>query len=343
MESQRVITITTGTIVRVIGLVVLVGVLWTIRDIVLSLFTALLLAGLLYPLAEWAERYRMPKGLTVLVCYVLLFGALAAAFFLLIPALLDQTKQLLTVYGGGWDALQQALQAIRSFTERYGLTDNLESSLGAIQSGAGKAATTLYDVFTGLFGGIANLVIVVVLSFYIVIAAKEAKELFRWIIPEEHQEFSEQLVWRLIERLGAWLRGQLVLGLVIGVLAFIAYSIIGVPYPLLLALVAALLEFLPYVGPFIAAVPAVFLAFTVSPWHAVLTLIVFIVIQQAENHIIVPLVMRRAVGLNPVVSIVAFLIGARLFGVVGAVFAIPVATATQVAVSEWMRYRKTET
>lgn len=339
MEEPRVITFTTGAVLRVIGLVVLLGLLWTIRDIVLSVFTALLLAGLLYPLAEWAERYRIPKGLAVFVCYVALFGVLAAAFLLLIPAILDQARQLLTTYGGGWDALQQALDLVRRLTEQYGITDNLADSLASIPTQASRAASGLFGALTDLFGGLANIILVVVLSFYMVIASKEAKDLFRWIIPPQHQEFGEQLVWRVIERLGAWLRGQLVLGLLIGALCFVGYIVVGVPYPLLLALLAGVLEFLPYIGPFIAVVPAVFLAFTVSPWHAVATLVVFIIIQQLENHVVVPMVMRRAVGLNPVVSIVAFLIGVRLFGLVGAIFAIPVATAAHVAFSEWLRYR----
>ena len=136
------------------------------------------------------------------------------------------------------------------------------------------------------------------------------------------------------------MRGQLVLGLVIGVMYFVGFTLIGLPYAFLLAVFGGLLEFIPYVGPFLAAVPVLFLALTDSPWRAAIALIVIVLIQQTENNIIVPKIMQKAVGLNPIVSILAFMIGAKLFGIVGAIFAIPVATAISVVLTEGARFRQ---
>jgi predicted PurR-regulated permease PerM len=132
----------------------------------------------------------------------------------------------------------------------------------------------------------------------------------------------------------------LILGVVIGLLYFIIFSIIGLPYALLLALLGGLLEFIPYVGPLVAGIPAVIIAATISPLHLLFTVIAMVVIQQLENNVLVPKIMERAVGLNPIMSIVAVLIGAQLFGVVGALFAIPVATAISVVSVEFYQYRK---
>jgi predicted PurR-regulated permease PerM len=194
-----------------------------------------------------------------------------------------------------------------------------------------------------VFNGVAGFLIVLVLAFYIVVEDDAIKTLFVNVIPSEYQSFATQVAVRVIEKLGDWMRGQLLLGLIIGVLYFIGLIAVGVPYPLLLALFGGLVEFIPYIGPFISAIPVVFLAFTVSPMHAGLALIVIVVIQQLENNVIVPKVMQRAVGLNPIVSIIAFMVGAQLFGMIGAIFSIPVATGLSVAISEYHRWERSRT
>lgn len=342
MERPRVIEISTRTILNILGILVGLAVVWLIRDIVLSVFIALLLAGVLYPFAEWAERHRIPKGLAVFFVYILLAGLVIAVTGFLIPALLDQARLLEGSLGGTWGWLRDLIELARETVANAGLPVAAPASAadlaGQIQSAALRVFATLND----FVGAIANAVIVLVLSFYIIIEDRAAKELFKHIIPDPYQEFATRLVWQVVQKLGDWFRGQLVLSLVIAVCYFIAFSLLGVPYALLLALLAGLLEFIPYLGPFLAALPAVFLALTVSPLKAVAVLAIIILIQQAQNHILVPLVMRKAVGLNPVVSIVSFLVGAKLFGAVGAIFAIPVVTAAVVAWEEWARFRHSQ-
>ena len=131
------------------------------------------------------------------------------------------------------------------------------------------------------------------------------------------------------------MRGQLVLCLIIGLLSLIAFALLDVPYALLLAVISGLFEFVPYIGPILAGIPAALIAFTVSPTLGLATIGALVIIQQLENNLIVPKVMQKTVGLNPIVSIIAFLIGAKLFGVVGAIVSIPVAIAVEVAISEW--------
>jgi predicted PurR-regulated permease PerM len=243
-------------------------------------------------------------------------------------------------YSQSFDWLVGLREGIQGISDKYPFVHNLQASLGSLQEYFGQSVQGVLGYLTTLFGGLAGLVVVLVLAFYLIVEESAVKNLFRNLIPNEYQEMASDIIWQVINRLGDWLRGQLVLGLVIGGLYFVAFAIIGVPYPILLALFGGLLEFIPYVGPFIAAVPALILAASVSPLILVITLIAIVVIQQLENHLIVPKITQRSVGLNPIISILAVMIGGQTFGVVGALFAIPVATAASVVIFEFLRRRQ---
>lgn len=335
-STPTIISISTSTVLKTIAILLALGLLWLIRDILLYIFIALLLAGVIYPFAQFAAARRIPKGLAVAVFYIFLFGIIGLAFSLLIPALLDQARHLLNTYGGGAGWVRELSEWIRNLSEQQSLVDALTSNVGGLSS----QVRQIVSLLIAIFGGIAGFFIVLVLSFYLVVEDLAIMNVFRNFIPESYQEFVAQVARQVLDKLGAWLRGQLILGLVIGVLYFIGFSIIGVPYPLLLAMLGGLLEFIPYVGPFLAAIPAIFLASSDSWTRALMTLFLIILIQQLENNILVPKIMQKAVGLNPIVSIVAFMIGAQLFGVVGAIFAIPVATAISVALTESIRFHR---
>lgn len=339
METPRVIAISTGTIVKVVGIVLAIGLAWVLRDILLYTFTAVLIAGVIYPMAAWAERHHIPKGLAVAVVYVVLIGLLITAISFLVPALLDQTRLAAGAFGNTLGWLQDATGLLREVAGRMGIQAGTSPTIAGVASQAQDVALGFLGTLNDLAGGVAGALVVIALSFYIIIEDDAARKAFRSLVPEHYQEFASRLVWQVIEKLGAWMRGQLALSASISTTYFIIFTVLGLPYPLLIALVAGLFEFIPYIGPIIAAAIAAFIAFTVSPWHALVLLIIIIVVQQVQNNIIAPMVMRRAVGLNPVVSILAFLVGAKLFGAVGAIFAIPVATACSVAATEYVRFK----
>lgn len=336
-------SISLGSILKIVVVVLTLWALWLIRDIVLYVFTAFLLAGVMYPFVRTLSVYKIPKGLSVTIFYCLTFGLVALGFVLLIPALLSETKLLLSSYGSSFTWLNSAVDTFSQIVSRPQTPAIIANEVSAWQEHFQQASSMIFGVAGNVFNGVAGFLIVLVLAFYIVVEDDAIKTLFVNVIPSEYQSFATQVAVRVIEKLGDWMRGQLLLGLIIGVLYFIGLIAVGVPYPLLLALFGGLVEFIPYIGPFISAIPVVFLAFTVSPMHAGLALIVIVVIQQLENNVIVPKVMQRAVGLNPIVSIIAFMVGAQLFGMIGAIFSIPVATGLSVAISEYHRWERSRT
>ena len=154
------------------------------------------------------------------------------------------------------------------------------------------------------------------------------------ITPDHVHEELGRITEKIQNKIGQWLRGQLILMAIIFFVTFIGLKIIGVPYALVLALVAGITEIIPYAGPILGAMPAVFIAFTISPVKGLLAVLLYFLIQQAENHLIVPKVMQRTTGLNPIIVIVAVLVGAQLAGVLGALLAVPIAAALEVVIHE---------
>ncbi len=340
METPRVVTISTGTILKVVGIILAIGLAWVLRDILLYSFTALLISGVIYPFAKWAERYRIPKGLAVAVIYILLIGLLITAISFLVPALLDQMRLAAGAFGDTLGWLRDATSTLRDAAARMGIQTGTPPTIAGVASQAQDVALGFLGTLNTVAGGVAGALVVIALSFYIIIEDAAARKAFRSLVPEHYQEFATRLIWQVIEKLGAWMRGQLVLSASVGVTYFITFTSLGLPYPLLFALIAGLFEFVPYLGSIIVATISIFIAFTVAPWKALVVMVIAVVMGQVQTNIIAPMVMRRAVGLNPVISILAFLVGAKLFGAVGAVFAIPVATACSVAAAEYVRFRK---
>ena len=160
------------------------------------------------------------------------------------------------------------------------------------------------------------------------------------VTPDRFRDYAAGFAMRVKEKIGKWMLGQLLLMFIIFVLDAIGLYLVGVPYALILAIFAGVMEIVPYIGPIISAVPGIILGFLISPTTGFLALLVYLIAQQVENHVIVPQVMKKAVGLNPVATIIALLVGLRLGGAMGAILAIPVATAISLAVNDFMEKMK---
>ncbi|MBU1629632.1 AI-2E family transporter, partial [Patescibacteria group bacterium] len=177
-------------------------------------------------------------------------------------------------------------------------------------------------------------------AFYMVVQDKEAVRMFYNLVPEKYQDLSARLLAQVETKIGRWLIGQLALSLIIGVAYYIGLLVLDVQGALALSIFAGFTEFIPYLGPILGGIPIVIVALSDSVVKALFALGLVIIIQQLENHVIVPRLMQKAVGLNPLISIVALLVGAQLFGIFGALLAIPIATALSVVLSELYKYKQ---
>lgn len=311
-----------------------------IWDIIILLFLALLFSSLIDPFANIFERKKIPRGLAVLVVYIVLIGLLGIVFSVLIP-----------VVARDWPAitknLEQVLQSVQSnqmVTNIFGDSIPWKETLAnaSRELGAAPAAfEQLFSTVSGFFRGLVSVVLVLVITFYMVVQDDPIKKILKSVLPDSYVPRVTSVIAKIRDKLTYWIRGQLILSVIIGVLVYIGLLIIGIEYAAVIALLAALFEFIPYIGPFLASLPAIFFGFLQGgPVTAIIVVALYVFIQQIENNILVPQVMRHAVGLNPIVSIIAILTGAQLAGVVGALVAIPVATAITVVVKDFLEFHK---
>jgi predicted PurR-regulated permease PerM len=338
--QERVITISIKTILQIILTLVVLTFLWAIRDILALVFAALILAALMNPFAKWAEKYKVPRGVSVLLFYVLVFGGVAFAVSLALPQLVDQLGSLSTVVGKSWDVLAGGIESLRQFTVTHGLTENVQAGVSGLQGQGVALLEGAFSTLTGLFGSIAGLIVVLVMAYYMVVQEVQALRWFQNLLPDSYQNFTTHLLTRVQEKFGRWLIGQLSLCIIIGVVYYIGLRLIGVEGALVLAILGGFTEFIPYLGPILGAIPGVFAALSESPAIAIATAIFYVAVQQLEGHVLVPKIMQKAVGLNPVVSIVALLVGGKLFGMAGAILAIPVTTACSVVIMELYAFQQ---
>ncbi|MFH1947286.1 MAG: AI-2E family transporter [Candidatus Magasanikbacteria bacterium] len=343
--SEININVSTKTIFKVLAVVLSLYLLYLLWNIVLLLFVALILAALIDPFADWFQKKKIPRGLAVLVIYIVLLGLLSLAIILLAPVITKDLPSLVDNIGKFWTDLQnnsfwqkivEGVNNVQTSLSSYGFGSQGSGQVVA-SGGVKNTISGVFSTISGFFGGIFSLVLVLVMTFYMVVQEDSLKKILRSVIPNEYLPRLSQIMGKMRNKLGAWLRGQLVLSLIIGLLVFIGLTILGIKYALVLAMLASLLEFIPYVGPVLAALPALFLAFSMGGLVKFLfTLLMYVIVQQLENHLIVPKVMQKAVGLNPIISITVLLSGFQLAGVLGVLIAIPTATALSVLLQEFV-------
>jgi len=341
MAQQRrrvIITVDSNTIFRVLLILLGLFFLYYVRDVLVITFVAFIIVSAITPAVDFLEKFYLPRSLVVLVIYALALGGLFYFLSLLIPAIGDQLKQLshnLPFYSERLSKIQEWLQ---HYLGAGGSFIQQERSDFILKLGS-RLNENWWDIFSqagSFIAGIINFIAVFSLAFFLSIQKKSVGKFLQAFIPAQHREYAVLLTERIQQKMGYWLLGQMALNIIVGVLVYIGLSLLGVPYALLLAIVAAAFEVVPYVGPVFSAALGVLIALSVSPFTGLIALILYVVIQQTENHLLVPLVMKQAVGLNPVAVIVALLIGIKLGGPLGLILAIPITAALSVFVSDFI-------
>lgn len=336
----QTITISTGTIIRSILILLVLGFLYLIRDVLAMFFAALFLAALIDPFADYLERMRIPRGLAALIVYVIGLVLLAGAIILVVPPVLAEIQNFSSFFAPFFPEVGSGQIDYASLFSWEAATENLQQLVDTIRgAGVSAAVPELLELGSTAFGAVAAIVVVLILAFFLVAEKTALVKAIAFVAPAEYQPFVMQVSGKMRERLGAWLRGQLLVMFAVFMLTYIALSVIGVPYAIILALIAGLLEIIPFIGPWLSAIPGVILALTLSPLHALLTAASYLLIQMMENNILVPKIMQKVSGLNPIISLLAVLIGWRVGGIVGVVLSLPLVMAASVFLAEIFRNR----
>lgn len=313
MEYKNLV-ISFKTILLFFLTVFFIWVFWLIREVVLFLFISLILALALEPFVDFLVRKKFHKGFSVvLVVLTMLFVVIGLASVSLVP-FIHQTQILIANFPNYIKYLS-GIPGAGEYINKF--NDGIFAQLN--QSGGSVINFTL-----NAFSGFLSLILIFVFTIYMLIDFKNLRLMFVDFFEDGRREEIQRLVNKIETRLGGWLRGQIFLMFIIGFFTYIGLLILGMDYALALAVIAGLLEIVPIIGPIISVVPAAFIAFFISPVLGIGVVVLYIVVQQLENNVIVPKVMQRAVGFNPLVTIIALMVGGQLLGVVGAILAIPI-------------------
>lgn len=323
-------------ILKIIGLLVLVWILYQVREVILLLFVVFIFITALEPIVSWAEKNKIPRIATVSALYILIFGLLSLTIYLIIPPLVQEiisfTNNIIN-----YPYLEKIHSGYLNSVYQFVLTHQSEwqSWVNSIYSQLSKISGGILNATVVIFGGISSAIMVLVLSFYTLVDKKTINEFLLSFVPNREKSGLVTIIQKVGLKLGQWLRGQVVISFLMGLILFLILYFADVPYALTIGIIAALLEVIPIVGFIITGLIALLVTLMFTNWiTALIVLILYIVVQQLETHILVPKIMSKAVGVPPLIIIIALMIGSALGGMSGAVLSIPITAALVVTIRE---------
>jgi len=330
MSEKVKIEISTFTIVKVFLVLLAIYFVYFVRDIIVLFFVVLILAASLRPVVSaWEKKIKRLPSVILLV--IIFASALSIITYLIIPPVITQIKQL--------------VNSLPDFINRYELfksvSPSIEEGAGSISKNIGGITGGIWSIASGVFGGFLAFMSVVIMTVYLLLDEKDTSKFFLSLVHQDQREQAQALVRKISNKVGDWFRGQMILCSTIGVFVWLGLIILGIPYALILAILAGIFEIIPTIGPIISGTIATLIALQVSPLAALLVVILFVVLNQIENSILVPKIMQKAVGLSPIIVILAVLTGAKTLGATGAVLAVPVAAIVWVVIQEWPQIKET--
>ena len=316
--------ITLKTILQTLGLVIGLWLVVQMQDILFLLFISFILMCALGPIVDVMERIKFPRIVSIALIYIVIFGLFGVSFAGALPSLVSQSVRF--------------VQNLPMFASR--VLPNLNIDANAISQQIAPVGENIVRVTVGLFSNVITTLTVLVFTFYFLLSRQKLQSVLDSLVGESLSSRITLVVTHIEKRLGSWVLGEFFLMLFIGIFVYAGLFFLHVDFALPLAIIAGILEIVPIIGPILSAIPAVLVAFSVSPFLAFLVVILFIVVQQLENNLIVPFVMKKSVGLAPLVTMLALMIGARFAGVIGAMLSVPILLVVQAVLSDLMNQSK---
>ena len=304
--------------------------LYYLREVLLILFLALIISSALDAPITYLEKKKIPRIIGTLLIFLSVVGVLAALLYVVVPIALVEFKGLFTGFENSSLSTLRSSLGISKQTIK-----SIEANVGGFTDALFSGSASFFSLISGIFGGIIFLISVFILSFYLSVNRDGVEKFLRAVLPLTWEEYVIDVYLRVRRKMGLWLQGQLVLSLAVGATTFIGLLILGVDYSLFLGIMAGILEMVPIVGPVFTGVIAFLVAVSTSWTLGVSVIVLFVIIQQMESHLLVPIVMRKTIGLHPVVVVLSLLAGSQLAGFVGLILAVPSAVIIEELIEDW--------
>ncbi len=330
LKENTTISISLGTITKFIVVVLLFALGFVLKDLLLVILLSIVIASAVEPGTRWFQRKGVPRlfgviliYLTVAICFV------GTIFFLLLPLLSESTDflQNSSKYFNPDVIINDSYLSSQPIIAGITNSFDLEKAIGQINTLITGITMNTFGSVTTIFGGILSFLLTVILSFYLAVEEDGVGKFLKAITTLKHEGYVVDLWKRSQKKIGLWMQGQLVLAVIIGMLVYLPLALFRVPNALLLAVLAAAFEIIPLFGPILAAIPAIMISFVTGGFSSAIAItFLYIFIHQLENQLIYPLVVKKVVGVSPVVSILALAAGWELAGFMGLILSVPVAS-----------------
>ncbi len=316
------------TIIFTVVFLISLWFLYVIKDIILQFFLALLVMTALDPFVKKLVSLRIPRVIAIVLTYILVFGVFGVALFSLIPPLIMQTTSFainLPLY------LNKLPKEILLNSQ---IVNQAISIIGALPS-------QLLTIGLYILSNLVEILAILIFTFYLLLGREKLNEQLGVFFSDTRKKFIADVIDSLELKLGGWARGQLTLMLIMGILTYVYLTILRIPYSLPLAILAGILEIVPFIGPIVSAAPAVLIGLGISPLTSVLVVIAALLSQQFESYFLVPKIMQKSAGISPIVVLLSLAIGFRLAGLFGTLIAVPVFITLQVILQKYLEVKIT--
>jgi len=353
LDKNFNISITAGTIIKALIILVSAFLLYKMLDLVLVVLTAVVIASAFEPLIIWFGQYKVKRLFAVITTYACVVAVFSGLLYFFVPPVLEEASSLLSnapkyldsltlwnplndikltetgkVAGGISDGISDSKQIIGSLSSGTFEPSVLGDLISRFKNLTSKSSDGIINIASNIFGGVFSFILIIVLSFYLAVQEGGVEKFLKIITPVHSEAYIIDLWKRSQRKIGYWMQGQLLLGVLVGVLVYLGLMVLGIQNALILAVLAGVLEIIPLFGPVLAAIPAIMFGFIDGGLSmALIVLGLFIIIQQFENHLIYPLVVKKVVGVSPIIVILSLIIGAKFAGFLGILLSVPVTAA----------------
>ena len=339
MEKNINISITTGSIVKVLVVLGLATLTWFLKDLVLILLTSIVLASATEPAVRFFSRFKVPRAFSVLVVYIIIVGLFAGIIYAFIPVVLEETSTLLK----DMPSITSVLESDSSISAILPDGVNVSNLQAHINNFVSKYSTNAFALINTVFGGLFTFSMIVIFSFYFTVQETNIPDALRILVPKDKEEYAIDLLKRSQKKVGLWMQGQLLDGLIMSTLTYLGLTILGVKYALLLSVMGFVFGIIPVFGIVLATVPAVAIGYVSGGVTlALLVLALYMILQQFEGNLIYPLVVTKIVGVPPLMVMLALIVGAQVAGFLGILLSVPMAAVLQEVISDLDKWKHEE-
>lgn len=318
MDQEKILDISWRTIAKISIAVACFYILYSVRDILIWFIFALTISMLFNPAVSFLHKRKIPRGLGVVLMYVGVFGILSVLIYLVVPIFIAEIQAFLESFPEYFEKISPPLQGLG-----FQAFENIESFLKALGGSLEGMADNIFSVLFNVFGGVFSALFVIVTAIFLSLEEKGVERTLMLLFPKKYEAQVLNVWSRCQKKVAGWFGARMLACLFVGLTSYIMLLLFNVEYPFTLALFAGVFNFIPYVGPLLTAVVLFLIVFPTEMFKAVFVLIAFGLIQQIEGNILSPILMKKFVGLPPALVLVSLVVGANLWGLLGAVLAIP--------------------